>query len=113
MLYDVYCYHKDTCLPDYVQNHHNGDRELLIGISPCNQSQSQAEKDILAEIDQAEKVPEDLPLEEIARAVGQAVKGVDFRYIDSQGNRCTPNQWVNDDGENESVVWFLLTWSPL
>lgn len=107
---EVFCYHEGTCLPDYLQNHHNGDRELLIGITPCGQSENLAIQNILREIDQSDKIPEGLTTEEIACVVSEAVKGVDFRYIDSNGNRASPLAWVNDDGENESMVWFVLYW---
>lgn len=129
--YTVQARHIDTCLPDYLQDHHNRDGECLIGIEPCGQTAEQAAGEAMDTHLDADNCPplEHVTDEAIKAALIACLGSVDLRHIDGTGghvdipadntrcigcggdcgedaarcNRC-------NDGEN-AYVWILLTWT--
>ncbi len=106
---EVTCYHKDTCLSCYLQNHHNGDNELLIGIPPSGQSLAEAVEDLMSEVSESDKVPETVTDDAIRAALTEACEDVDFRWIDSEGERCD-EQPEDEPLGDEPYVYFVLRW---
>jgi len=105
----VTCFHKDTCLGCYLQNHHNGDKELLIGITPAGQSLEAAVEELMSEVSESDKVPETISNEDLRTALTEACEDVDFRWIDDEGERCEEQPETNEHGDS-SQVWFVLEW---
>lgn len=107
--YTIECHYKDTCLSDYLTDHHNGNNELLIGISPHGQSKDEASRELLREADLFDKIPAEIGNAELKAAFLSALAGVDLRWIDAEGNR--HREEPQEDNEEEGAyVWFVLTW---
>lgn len=111
---EVSCNYEDTCLGCYLTDHHNRQGELLLGIYPHSQTESEAASELLEELNSSDwDLPEALTDDLLKAAFSEAVKGVDFRYIDKDGQRVEELTDAEEDhliGES-SQVWFVLTWS--
>ena len=113
----ITCTYEDTCLVEYLDDHHHRIGELLLGILVCGQSEEDAVDmlwDELCSQDWGEiHLSKDAVTEDdCRRAFAEAVKGVDFRPFDEDGNRVNPenpdyNRWQY---ECDSQVWVLLKW---
>ena len=105
--YTVDVSHVDTCLPDYVLDHCNGDDELLVGLS-LGTSAEEAADSIAEECGNSDKVPAELSHEAIREAAAATCAHVDLRYIDSDGNPC--DEAPEDRDSEEPQAWFRVTW---
>lgn len=100
----VSCRHKDTCLGDYLQDHHNRDGEMLLGASLGGTPEATVD-DLWYEV---AEIPDDLTEEQVRTALKEAVAGVDLRYIDEHGN---PQDEIDEDRDSEEPqAWFVLSW---
>ena len=97
----------DTCLPDYLQDHHNRPGEMLVGAYLGDNVDNTVEQ-IIDGLDMDAALPPDWDVDALRGAVAAALEGVDLRPFDEHGNRLdvVPD---NYDG-TESQVWVLLTW---
>jgi len=103
----------DTCRPDYLQDHHNRDGELLLGVCLAGQNPEEAAHDLLAMLNSADwgVYPEDID-DKAFLAIAKDAMDVDFRPHDETGNPVDKD----DEGffeaceESESQAWFLLKW---
>ena len=106
--------HVDTCLPDYLQDHHHREGELLLGICLAGQSEAEAVEALCDEFNGADwGIPDGVTTEMLAEAAKDAVKGVSFGPCDDCGNHVGKDEEGFDKAceENESQAWFLLEWS--
>lgn len=94
----------DTCLPDYLTDHHCRPGERLV-MSSLGVSIDQAVSEML---DNADDVPDCFDNEEIKTAVREALAGVDLRWIDANGNRADEAPEEHDD--EEPMVYVVLRW---
>ena len=105
--------HVDTCLPCYVQDHHNRDGECLFGVHVDGSStvadvREGLETEIRASGD---RVPDYVTDEQIASAVTALFEGVDpARDFD----RSLPIPETDDDIDADELcqAWFVLTFDP-
>ena len=115
---DIGCYHKDTCISDYLTDHHNRDGECLVGISVYGQDARQACDDLISEIRGCDYgIPESITEQDLYVAARVAVTNVDFRPYDEDGNpvaECDvpPEVWEHILDQCESQAYFVFTWDP-
>lgn len=103
-IWSVSCRHKDTCLGDYLQDHHNRDGEMLLGASLGGTPEATVD-DLWYEV---AEIPDDLTEEQVRTALKEAVAGVDLSYIDEHGN---PQDEIDEDRDSEEPkAWFVLSW---
>ena len=130
--YKVWCDYKDTCFSDYLQDHHNRDGECLLGISTefynkkfANDevvqrgesfdaivyAKDEAAHALMLEINIGDfGIPSEITDEQLCKAFNQAVEGVDFRYIDENGNRVSEENMPEERYSEEPMIWFVLYW---
>lgn len=98
--------HVDTCLPCYVQDHCNGDDEMLLGVPVDSSSRNHQVRDSL--IDEVrnygDKLPDSITDNEVKAAIIDLFKqahpfGVFERGLDK----------ADDSGES-AYAWFRFTW---
>lgn len=113
MSYTVSLQHIDTCLPCYLQDHHNRDGELLLGVYVDKGTRLYSVKDELnSEISQLWR--DDMPDSEefsnaVDRAVNEAFAGCNMLKCFDKSLESRTN--CEDLGGDEYVqAWFLLTW---
>jgi hypothetical protein len=94
----------DTCLPDYLTDHHCRPGERLV-MSALGVSLDVAVREMF---DNADDVPDCFDDEEIKTAVREALAGVDLRWIDANGNRVDEAPEEHDD--EEPMVYVVLRW---
>jgi hypothetical protein len=94
----------DTCLPDYLQDHHCRPGERLV-MSMLGVSLDVAVREMF---DNADDVPDCFDDEEIKAVIREALQGVDLRWIDETGTRVdeAPEELDDDD----PVVYVVLRW---
>lgn len=131
---NVSAQHVDTCLSSYLQDHHNRDAELLLGIEPCGQTVDEAASQLAteAEVNGDDRLPGDLTRDELILTFKRGLAGVDLRHINGNGGRwdydpanvecidCDATvdagevhcQCCNDNGER-AQVWILLSWETV
>jgi hypothetical protein len=132
---NVSAQHIDTCLSDYIQDHHNRDGELLVGIYPHGQSRDDAALEAMTEARAIgdDRLPEDIysHVNALTRVFHRALRRVDLRYISANGTRVPVGPDSNscidcdletvpgygrcdtcNDGEH-AQVWLLLTWETV
>lgn len=99
--------HVDTCLPDYVLDHCNGETEALVGI-PVYGSTTYARmrSDLLADIHlSCDKLPEEFGLAEITAAVDEL-----FETVPDMAKAFAPMLEPSDEDCHSTFAWFRLNW---
>lgn len=102
--------HVDTCLPDYVLDHCNGENEALIGV-PVDRSTRhwQMRQDIDLEIFNCGKLPDSdvLPGPQIAAAIDECFSG-------AHPLACFDSSLDNASEHGDTCyAWFRITWCDL
>lgn len=107
MAYSLTVSHVDTCLPCYVQDHCNGETEMLIGVPVDRASRMHNVKQALADEarDYSDKFPDDLPDSTVAAAIGELFKGVHplKAFNHSLGA-------AGDEMGESCYAWFRVEW---
>ena len=100
----------DVCLPDYLQDHHNRDNEILLGVSVRRDtSKEQAKQALIDEFLDQDKTPEEITLDVFKGIVDEFFAGV------------SPESWSrtlqyiefdeSDEYEGEEVyAYFVCRW---
>lgn len=117
--------HKDTCTPDYLNDHHNREGEFLVGILLGDyESEAKVAESLLETINR--NAPEEFPFDfedpKLVAAVTQAATGVDCRVTDDCGNHVS-RPAEDEEGSEEALekfekllescecyAWFLVEW---
>lgn len=104
--------HIDTCLSCYLQDHHNRDGELLLGVPVDGTTTNKAVMDALeSEFASGgdDGFPEELDESDVARAIGSYFAGAD---LDSPFDSSleVPDEDEEPDGEGPQA-WFLVEWT--
>lgn len=97
---EIYCHYIDTCMPDYLDDHHNRDNELLL----CGAA---TQPDIIAVIDElfgqateSERLTKSINNKQIKTAIA-----LEF-------NRYKLHQVCIDDNMSDDIyIYAYLTWS--
>lgn len=100
--------HVDTCLPCYVQDHCNGENEMLIGVPVDKASRMHTvRRDLAAEVRAyGDKLPAEFTDSDVESAIGDMFKGVHpLKAFDSSLDRAS----ADDMGES-CYAWFRFTW---
>lgn len=101
------CTHIDTCLPDYLTDHHNRDGELLIGVSVDRYMTNDTVRQALGyELTGIEDSRFDSNMYKAARtAITEAfADAVPHRKFDAKIELPT------SDDEEWPQAWFLISW---
>lgn len=100
--------HVDTCLPDYVSDHCNGDSEWLCGI-PVDHTTRNGDvfRAVLDECrSYGDKLPDAITAHDVRRAVEYEFDGLDKRAA----FKSRPDK-PQGDGYGDSVyAWFRFSW---
>jgi len=107
--YELSISHVDTCLPCYVQDHCNGDSEMLLGVAVDRSSRNHQVRDSL--IDEArnygDKLPESISDDEVKAAIIDLFKRAHpFGTFERGLDRA-----ADDDSGESAYAWFRFTWS--
>lgn len=104
----------DKCAPDFVTDHCNGERELLLTILPAGQSPVEAARELFVELNSADfgKDLPDLPDNTYLRAFEAATRAADLRAVDEDGNPVNPGS-DEDVAEDQPNLWFRLSWTEV
>ena len=112
--YTVTAQHIDTCFVDFLQDHHNRDGEMLLGVSVSEgMSADDVIEDLMREVHSSmdDEIPEEVTDEQLHAAFTAAVLP-----------NYTPNQWgleaiwdadqiaANNEQGDVPSHWFVLTW---
>jgi len=93
----------DTCLSSYLLDHHGRPGECLV-MAGLGLTLKQTINEM---IDNADDVPE-CDSKELKAVIGEALKGVDLRWIDATGTRVDEAPEEHDD--EEPMVYVVLRW---
>ena len=113
-VFDYSIYHSDTCMSDYLQDHHNREGEHLLGVSVRQDTTiKQVKERLMEEFGNTwnDSIPEELTSSMFASLLHDTFEGEDdmvpssFCYIDLKEDD------ENDDTE-ECYAWFVLSWEP-
>jgi hypothetical protein len=111
MTYTVTVSHVDTCLSDYLQDHHNREGECLIGIPVDGDATYGAVfKGLVEAACGDERIAEDVTDEKVVEAIIECFKGIDLtKLFDPTLDVIEePNYGLMNP---ESVqAWFLVQW---
>lgn len=97
--------HIDTCLPCYLQDHHNRDGELLLGVPVDNEATyASVREDLRSEFNGADYGVDDVTDEMFEAALAEC-------FADAKPDALFDSSLEpgDDDGEGPQA-WFLLTW---
>lgn len=102
----------DTCLPDYLQDHHNRPGEMLVG-SYLGMTKEDTALEMLQNMDDDSVLPPGWDPDTVQAEIAMVLNGVDLRMVDAHGNRVDTkaSEAEESDGLSEAMVWVLLTWS--
>lgn len=108
MAYTVSVSHIDTCLGSYLQDHHNREGELLVGVYVTNATtMKEISEGIMSEINSSDwGLPEELTDEAIQAAIDDEVPATDIIFDASLD---APSE--DDDCAEMCQAWFVLNWS--
>lgn len=113
----VFVEYMDTCSPDYLQDHHTRDGELMEGLYHHGQTPQEAAVELKHGFANNDKLPESITDQELLEACTEACKWVDFRPFDKDGNQVDKPKDEADQEIWDAVMarcdtqsWFLLTW---
>lgn len=106
MKYTVTAEHVDTCLPCYLQDHHNREGELLLCCTPSGQSAEEAAEDLYLSESTWDGFPEEdeVSQSQIEEALISSLEGVDLRWLDLEGNRCEEDPEPDGHAEDCSMM---------
>lgn len=93
------CTYIDTCYPDFLQDHHNRDNELLLCAS-ANQSYSDMQEELVQSAFYSDKIPSDITDDQIIEAVDKEFRGYFSHHILD----------TEDIYSNEVQVYAYLNW---
>ena len=96
--------HFDTCFVDYLLNHQN-----VVGISLGYTSEEDAAEALLDEVMSCIELPASVTDEEVRSVCGEAVRGLDLRPVDCNGERADDAEAAS---EEQPCAWFRVTISP-
>ena len=96
--------HFDTCFVDYLLNHQG-----VVGISLGYTSEEDAAEALLDEVLSCIELPASVTDEEVRSVCGEAVRGLDLRPIDRNGERIDNAEAASDE---QPCAWFQVTISP-
>lgn len=106
----------ETCLSEYLTDHHNRPGELLLGLPAVGLDEEEAVEtlwdDLCSRDDGSLHLPK-VTEDQLKKTFAEAVKGVDFRPFDENGLRLTGPEdpdWDLACEEYQPCAWFLLTW---
>ena len=97
----------DTCLSDYLQDSYSRPGQTLLLASLGSDLASTVET-LVASVDWDSDIPETISEGDIARAVRDAIEGVDLRYIDENGTR--QGEPSEDRDSDEPYLYVVLEW---
>ena len=100
----------DTCLSDYLQDSYSRPGQTLCLTSPGCSLEDSVEA-LFDSIDWDAGVPESTNEIEIKDAFRTALKGVDLRHIDEDGNR-QEEESEDEEYNCESYIYVVLEWKP-
>lgn len=101
----VECCYVDTCFSCYLTDHHNRPGELLLGIVPHGQTESEAVTELYEEMNAADygfpwgRVSP----QQLRDALAEGVAGIDF----------TSEHEPGEEIEEMPYSWFVLRWEEL
>jgi len=96
----------DTCLSDYLQDSYSRPGQTLLLASLGSDLASTVEE-LVASCDDS-GIPETISESDIARAVRDAIEGIDLRYIDENGTR--QDEPSDDRDGDEPYLYVVLEW---
>jgi hypothetical protein len=104
---EVWITHTDTCFADFLQDHHNREGELLVGV-PVDGGTTVAtvKSDLLDEASSDDRLPEDVTDDLLAKAIEAAFS---CRNDDSTFDPDMGTDW-DDDLSETPTAWFLIQW---
>jgi hypothetical protein len=97
----------DTCLSDYLQDSYSRPGQTLL-LTSLGLDLATTVESLMESMDGDCGLPESISDVEIARAVRDAIEGVDLRYIDENGNRCDEPE--EDRDGDEPYLYVVLEW---
>jgi hypothetical protein len=97
----------DTCLSCYLQDSYSREGETLLLTSLGSDLATTVEA-LMDSMDFDCGIPESISDVEIARAIRDALTGVDLRYIDENGDRCA--EPADDRDGEEPYLYVALRW---
>lgn len=92
----ITCTYIDTCYPDYLQDHHNRENELLILASPCICRATICD-DFWTSAITSDKIPQEITDSEIKSAIFSLVNSLATSQIDYQE-------------DSEVYIYAYLSW---
>jgi hypothetical protein len=96
--------HFDTCFVDYLLDHQD-----VVGISLGYTSEEDAAEALFDEVMSCTELPASMTDEELRSVCGEAVRGLDLRPIDRNGERVDDAEAASDE---QPCAWFRVTSSP-
>lgn len=96
-----------TMLPDYLQDSYSRPGETLL-LTSLGSTLTYTIQDLIDSLDWDCGFPE-VSNDDLAWIIGDALSGVDLRYIDEHGNRC--DEPAEDRNGEEPYIYVVLRWT--
>ena len=98
----------DTCLPCYLQDHHNRDGETLVyALLGCTVEDTVDQ--MIENLDMDLPLPANWSVAALKESISKAIAGVDLRTFDETGNRID-GEATESEIDQAPMIYVLLTW---